>query len=504
MIANAEADRGLAVGRRSFLLHVALSAVAIAQPFYSVTGTDLNFFVAWRMSTLEFVAWILLIYAVPPLVTYLLVSLGARLHRRLGLGLALLIFSAYIWLAVLNVARQLTRQIPPLPDYEQIVIGGAFLALSVTLAWLLLSKPSLRGVVRLFAVMTLVSAPPKLDAASRPNVVFIVYDELPLTTILDGDGLIDKEKFPNFNRLAAGSTWFADARSVSGATESAVPAILSGKLLQDRPATYGIYPHNIFYTLGPSYNVLDLQTITNLNPFGEPGDGFEPSFHARLERIALDIAIICAHIVTPPQFAAGLPPIDRQHNRFGEDVAAVPHGALHHQQFITALGDAKQPFLAVYHNIYPHNSWNHYPSGTPYPPPRWGDYLSLDRKIIKLSVDNARIMHDYQAHLLQSMHADKLLGEIIARLKTTGAYDHSMIVVVADHGVSLWPGEAPRNPNVSHMSDVAAVPLLVKMPEQTRPLVSFDRVKTIDIYPTVLDYLGVPRPADVEARRSSR
>jgi len=156
MMASAGADRGLGVGRGPFLLHVALSAVAIAQPFYSVTGIDLNFFVAWRMSGLEFATWILLIYAVPPLVTYLLVSLGARLHRRLGLALSLVIFSAYIWLAVVNVTRQLTHQIPLLPDYEQIVIGGAFLALSVTLAWLLLSKPGLRGVVRLFAVMTVV------------------------------------------------------------------------------------------------------------------------------------------------------------------------------------------------------------------------------------------------------------------------------------------------------------------------------------------------------------
>jgi len=514
-----DADRGLTVERGCFLLHVALSAIALAQPFYSVAGMDLNFFVAWRMNGLEFAAWILLIYAAPPLVTYLLVSLGARLSRRLGIALAFVIFSAYIWLAMSNAIRQLTRHTPILPASEQIVVGATLLAISATLTWLLLTKPGLRGVVRLLAVMTVIfpaqvllrgyefgviqlskpPPPPKIAIASQPNIVLIIYDELPLTTILDGDGLIDKEKFPNFHRLAAGSTWFSDARSVSGETETAVPAILSGRLRKGNlPATYGIYPQNIFYTLGSSYNVLDLQTVTNLNPFGQSKDGFERSFRARLQRIALDIAIICAHIVVPPQLVAGLPPINRQHNRFGEDVAALPNGALHHQQFITALNGAKQPFLAVYHNIYPHNSWSHYPSGTSYPPPRWGDYLSLDRKITQLSVDNARIMHDYQAHLLQSMHADKLLGEIIARLKATGAYDHSMIVVVADHGVSLWPGESPRDPNISHKPDIAAIPLLVKMPEQTRPLVSLDQVRTIDIYPTILDYLGVARPSDVE------
>ena len=66
MTATAGADRGLTVERGSFLLHVALSAIALAQPFYSVAGIDLNFFVAWRMNGLEFAAWILLIYAAPP------------------------------------------------------------------------------------------------------------------------------------------------------------------------------------------------------------------------------------------------------------------------------------------------------------------------------------------------------------------------------------------------------------------------------------------------------
>ncbi|WP_441233633.1 sulfatase-like hydrolase/transferase [Bradyrhizobium sp. 930_D9_N1_4] len=519
MIARAGTNRGAATERGSFLLHLALSAIAIPQPFYSVTGTTLNFFVAWRMSGIEFAAWILLIYAVPPLLTYLLVTLGSRLHRYLGRALAFIVFATYIWLAVTNAVRQLARQAPFIPGSEQIIAGAVLLALSGTLAWLLLSKPGLRGVVRLLGVMTVVfpalmllrgtefgviqlsriPPPPKLDIASRPNVVLIVYDEFPLTTILDGDGLIDKEKFPNFHQLAQGSTWFADARSVSGETETAVPAIMSGRLTKgDAPATYGVYPKNIFYMLGASYNVLDLQTVTNLNPFGQSGDNFEPSFSARTWRIARDVAIIYAHIVTPPQFVRNLPPINRQHNRFGEDIAALPHGTPHHQRFIAALSDAKQPFLAVYHNIYPHNGWSHYPSGTSYPPPRWGDYISLDRKTSKLSVDNARIMHDTQAHLLQSMHADKLLGEIIARLKATGAYDHSMIVVVADHGVSLWPGEAPRDPNVSHKSDVAAIPLLVKLPEQANARVSLDEVTTIDVYPTILDYLGFDRPEDVQ------
>lgn len=517
MIALPERDRGAAVQPTSFLLHLALAAIAIAQPFYSVTGTTLNFFVAWRTSGPEFAAWILLIYVVPPLLTYLVVWLGFRLHRRLGLALAFIVFSSYIWLAVTGLFRQLARQAPYIPISDGIV-GVALPTLAFGLAWLLLSKPGLRGAVRLLGMMTIafpalmlfrgyelgviqlskVPPPPTIDMAGRPNIVFIVFDELPLTTILDGEGTIDKEKFPNFHHFAQNSTWFADARSVSGETETAMPAILAGRLRKNVPPTYAIHPQNIFYTLGASYNVLDLQIITDLNPFAQSGDNPDSSFTERTRRIARDIAIIYGHTAALPSFVAELPPIDRQHNRFGEDVATSPHGIPHHQRFMAALSGAQQPFLAVYHNIYPHNAWHRYPSGKPYQLSLWGDYISLDRKITRLGVDDARVMHDYQAHLLQSMHADKLLGEAIARLKATGAYDNSMIAVVADHGVSLWPGEWPRRPNVSHRPDISAIPLLVKLPGQTDARVALDEVKTIDVYPTILDHLGLPQPADLQ------
>lgn len=517
MIALPARDRGAPVQPTSFLLHLALAAMAIAQPLYSVTGTNLNFFVAWRTSGPEFAAWILLIYLVPPVLTHLVAWLGFRLHRGLGLALAFIVFSSYIWLAVTGVFRQLARQAPYIPISSGIV-GIALPALALGLAWLLLSKPGLRGAVRLLGMLTIafpalmlfrgyelgvirlskVPPPPTIEMAGRPNIVFIVFDELPLTTILDGEGMIDKEKFPNFHRLSQNSTWFADARSVSGETEAAVPAIMAGRLRKGVPATYAIYPQNIFYTLGASYNVLDLQIITNLNPFAQSGNDPDSSFTERTRGIARDIAIIYGHIAALQRFGAELPPIDRQHNRFGEDVATSPHGIAHHQRFMAALGGAQQPFLAVYHNIYPHNAWNHYPSGKPYPLSRWGDYISLDRKITRLGSDDARVMHDYQAHLLQSMHADKLLGEAIARLKSTGAYDNSMIWVVADHGVSLWPGEWPRRPNVSHRPDISAVPLLVKLPGQSDARVALGEAKTIDVYPTILDQLGLTRPADLQ------
>jgi hypothetical protein len=343
----------------------------------------------------------------------------------------------------------------------------------------------------------------KITTADRPNVILIIYDELPVTTILDANGLIDRNKFPNFYQFAQGATWFANARSTSGHTEIAVPSILAGRTRKHEvPATYRSYPENIFHRLGPSYNVLDLQFATDLNPARPLGWQTEaPDGQERLGRIALDIAIIFGHVVALPQLAADLPRIDLQHNRFGEDAHRSPHGLRHHEKFVAALAGAKQPFLAVYHNIYPHNGWSHYPSGRPYQESRWGDYLSLkDRRDTTLGDDNVRVMHDYKAHLLQSMHADKLLGDLLVQIRANGQYDHSIVVVVADHGVSLWPGEKPRDPSELRLPDVQAIPLLIKLPGQTRAGISLDPVHTVDIYPTILDYLGVAIPESLQGR----
>lgn len=510
--------------QNSFLMHLALSAIAIAQPFYSVTGYTLNFFVAWRMTSAEFILCILLIYITPPLVTWLLVWLGYRLHRYLGRGLLFLVLWFYLSLTCLMAARQLARSLTFAPGNEATLgIGALLLVISACLAALLLARPKVQDFVRFFAVTTVVlpaavllrahdvgviqfsEVPPaeKIAKADRPNIILIVYDELPVTTILDANGLIDRNKFPNFYQFAQGATWFANARSTSGHTETAVPSILAGRMRDHNvPATYRSYPENIFHRLGPSYDVLDLQFATDLNPARPLGWQTQaPDGQERLGRIALDIAIIFGHVVAPPQFAADLPRIDLQHNRFGEDAHRSPRGLRHHEKFVAALAKAEQPFLAVYHNIYPHNSWSHYPSGLPYPDSRWGDYLSLkDRKHTKLGDDVVRIMHDYQAHLLQSMHADKLLGDLLAQIRANGQYDRSIVVVVADHGVSLWPGEEPRNPSGSRSADVQAIPLIVKLPGQTRAGVSLDPVHTVDIYPTILGHLGVTIPESLQGR----
>ena len=57
----------------------------------------------------------------------------------------------------------------------------------------------------------------------------VVFDEFPLTSLLDEHYQIDSVRYPHFAALAEQSTWFRNATTVSGDTVVAVPSLLTGQ-----------------------------------------------------------------------------------------------------------------------------------------------------------------------------------------------------------------------------------------------------------------------------------
>ena len=103
-----------------------------------------------------------------------------------------------------------------------------------------------------------------------PPVVLMVFDALPTGLLLDGQGAIDPELYPNLAELAGTSTWYRNNTTVAPATIEAVPAILSGRLgdVTTSPVA-GRYPHNVFTMLGGSYDIHALEPITGLCPVSQ-------------------------------------------------------------------------------------------------------------------------------------------------------------------------------------------------------------------------------------------
>ena len=290
------------------------------------------------------------------------------------------------------------------------------------------------------------------------TVVMVVFDELPLTSLLDQDEDIDDERYPAFAELARNSTWFRGATAVHDSTALAVPAILEGRY--PRPglgSDYASHPRNLFTLLAPRYELHVSEEATGLCPpsLCEPTPGTTLSHlgHGRVERF---------------------------------------------RSWLRSIGPGKQRALWFKHVLFPHVPWQYLPSGLSYrrrpsePIPGLNSQPGFgDPWLVELS---------YQRHLLQVGFADRLLGDLMARLRRTGLWRGSLVVVVADHGIGFHVGADRRTVTPRNFQDLAPVPLFVKLPGQPRGLTVDEHVETIDLLPTILHAAGVGLPADLDGR----
>jgi len=95
---------------------------------------------------------------------------------------------------------------------------------------------------------------------------------------------------------------------------------------------------------------------------------------------------------------------------------------------------------------------------------------------------------------------DDEVGRIIKTLKDEGLYDDSIILFTADHGEML--GSHSLWQKMCMYEESARVPLVIKLPrdaqyarKQTEVPVSL-----VDVFPTVLEYNGVPVPSGLDGR----
>lgn len=91
-------------------------------------------------------------------------------------------------------------------------------------------------------------------------------------------------------------------------------------------------------------------------------------------------------------------------------------------------------------------------------------------------------------------YADDHVGRIVAGLRRSGRYDDALIIVVADHGEHLGEHDIWFTHTLPYQ-ETLHVPLLVKLPRNHAAGRVIDTpVSTLDLLPTVLDWLGLPAP----------
>lgn len=87
---------------------------------------------------------------------------------------------------------------------------------------------------------------------------------------------------------------------------------------------------------------------------------------------------------------------------------------------------------------------------------------------------------------------DENFGRVIDVLKATGEYDRTIIVVISDHGEGL--GDHGWQTHHLLYQEQIRVPLIIKLPDSVGGKRVSNLVRSIDIFPTILEQLGIELP----------
>ena len=92
---------------------------------------------------------------------------------------------------------------------------------------------------------------------------------------------------------------------------------------------------------------------------------------------------------------------------------------------------------------------------------------------------------------------DRQMGELIALLKENGVFDDTLPIRISIHGDMLFDhGLGEKGPMA--YEEVLKVPLLMSWPGKIQPCTIEEPASLTDLYPTVLDFLGIPCRADCD------
>ena len=551
--------RSLAGGQLwPFLELFALSGFVVAQPLLDVLGRSPDFLLFRQADARDIILLAVAVTLGPPLVLWALTAAARLLGASAQRAAHLTMVAGLLGLLGLEVAKKLTPLRGPALAVTGVLVGlcGALLyarGRAVRL-WLRLLWPAPLVFLLVFLLLSPAAQllkPPPAQAATAPGaaqrgspgpIVIVFMDEFPLLSLLDHQGRVDGRLYPNFARLAAGSTWYRNATGISGLTGWAVPAMLSGRYpARDLVPIASQYPDNLFTLLGGAYHYkmrvfegmsqLCPPTICpDAKPTGDRGGGAtDLSGQGGLRRVLRDSAQLWGQVVSPRDAtvdpAATLEDASADASGSAADLAPSADPAkrrqifkrykrgVSFQRFLSAIrrpADPGQRALYFVHVLIPHQPWKYLPSGRTYPERQFGEPPSINGRWVD---EPWRVQSTHQRHLLQVAVADRMIGDLIQRLRAAGLYDRSLLVVTADHGMAFEPGQPGRaSVDGTTAGPVLWVPLFIKRPGQRTPAATDVNWEHVDLVPTIADIMGFHVPwkmdgvswADPSAPRRTR
>ena len=494
---------------------LALTGFAVAQPVLDVFGRSPETFVFRGAGPVEVVGFALLVTAVPPVALWAAAQTGwMGGHRGRAVSQALV-----LGVLLVIVATQVLKRLTPLLG-APLVLGGTVAGAAVTVAFV--RRRGLRAWLRwlalapvVFVLLFLLVSPvsrllrpaPAATSGGRAApvpVVMIILDEFPLLSLVGPDGRIAADRFPSFGALSRGSTWFRNYTTIERHTLFAVPTMLTGTRIEDRSKApvASDHPDNLFTLLEGTHDLEVFETLTGLcascgreRPQAERRGG--------LTALVRDAAGIWGDLSLPERVTRDVSAQFADEGNSPRDPGRSVHGLRSFKRFTRALKRHDRPALYFLHLMLPHTPWRTFPSGVRYETPGGNTELPLEDSDLGpvWSDEPWPVQLTRQRHLLQVAYTDRLVGQLIRRLKETGLYDRSLVIITSDHGVGLHPGRPHRlTATRSNLHEVLWVPLFVKTPGQRAGRIDDRNVDATDLLPTIADVLGTPVPWHTDGR----
>ena len=505
-------------------LHVfVLCAFALAQPLFELLERNVSYLRALGFDGLDLatVAFVLVV-AVPG--GLVLVKAGLeRIWPRAAGAIHLGVVAALATAIAMTVLEEWDAgETPGWVLAPGAVVGGALAArlyARARFAPILLTvlSPALVVLPLLFLfgspVRDLLTAPAAPTEASDVPVVVVVFDGLPLSSLLADAERIDRDWFPHFAALADEAHFFRNATTVAEATAYALPAIVTGLYpAWSRPATVAEYPQNLFTLLPETHAINVFEPYTRLCPADLcHGSRVRILRSERLARVFADLPFLYLQVVLPDDWARRVTAVNatsREIESPDADGEAWRQQLKTHRsdlnwmfsEFLARVVSSDRPALHFLHVSLLDGPPRYLPSGRRYHPT---ELHPSARPRTSDPRDSAWAeTQALQRHLLQVGFADAFLGRLRSKLEAEGLYERALVIVTADHGVSFAPG-LPRHTLARrdrNAGDLLWVPLLVKLPGQTEGRVSDRNVESIDVLPTILDVLAVDPPPSLDGR----
>jgi hypothetical protein len=473
-------------------------AFGVTQPVFSLVTGNPELLVLRNVTTREVVVLAVLLTILPAAAAVAYVWLADRFSMWVGSTLFLFVLGAFL----VPLACQVVKRLAFASQISiALVLGLSLAGVSVYARFRAIRLLTAYAII--LPILGLASfvhglpplereaeaAPAPLSTAKRRDVVVLVLDELPASSLMTRDGVIDPIRFPSFARLGARATWYRNATTVHDDTAHAVPAILTGR--RSSPAALPVvadHPENLFTLVAGTHRLRVHETATRLCPRNRcPADGSQLS---RFDGLLTDVVRPYLQRILPVSVSGSV----RGEDLEGAIARSSSYSVQEFAEMLDELESNPRGTLSFAHLLLPHAPWRFLPSGRTYayrgidgwlPGERWGP-------------DPWLIRQAFQRHVLQLQYTDALLGKLLDRLEQARLFDSALLVVVADHGVSFRRLGSRRSPDARNLADIANVPLFVKYPGQGHGVVDDRTARVIDVVPTIADVLGTRLPWRVD------